>query len=567
MKGDRVEIVIDSGEGTQTYEVTATRAGRRVDIANRRGIIEVSEVTRTGTAVRTARFMASRVVALVEHPADTSGAGLACPDGPSEPMIQPYPWGTRDAIADLQGRPVPAPGPEAELWMGAHPSAPSGVGWTTLDEVIAAAPERALGAECAARFGGRLPFLLKVLSAAKALSIQVHPSRAQARGGLRRRERPRPGARRPGPELRGRLAQARTPLRPDPVRGGGRPARPRTTPRPCSAPWTWTSSSRWPPACWPRAPIREDAAWLAALARSLSCVAGRGRRRPLVADVVAACAAAGRLRRPLRGACAAVVRVAADHPGDLGVVALLLMRHEILQPGQAMFMPAGGLHSYLRGTGIELLANSDNVVRAGLTGKHVDVPELLKLVDPAVPVPVLAPRVLPDGIAWFDTPAPEFRLHIVDLSSPIVDLSSPANSSASPGSTVPSGSTNPLSSTIPSGSTNPLSSTVPSVSTVPSGLSVATGSPVPVGASLPAGSRGPAGPSSRAGVAAPAPSLALPGTGPRIVLCLDGACTLRAASAATLDLSRGDSCFIPFADGPVAATGHARLILATPAPA
>ena len=70
MKGDRVEIVIDSGEGTQTYEVTATRAGRRVDVTNRRGIIEVSEVTRTGTPVRTARFMASRVLALVEHPAD-----------------------------------------------------------------------------------------------------------------------------------------------------------------------------------------------------------------------------------------------------------------------------------------------------------------------------------------------------------------------------------------------------------------------------------------------------------------------------------------------------------------
>jgi len=70
MKGDRVEIVIDSGDGTQTYEVVATRAGRRVDITNRRGIIEVSEVTRTGTPVRTARFMASRVVALVEYPAD-----------------------------------------------------------------------------------------------------------------------------------------------------------------------------------------------------------------------------------------------------------------------------------------------------------------------------------------------------------------------------------------------------------------------------------------------------------------------------------------------------------------
>ena len=75
MKGDRVEIVIDSGEGTQTYEITATKAGRRVDIANRRGIIEVSEVTRTGTPVRTARFMASRVVALVEYPADSPEPG------------------------------------------------------------------------------------------------------------------------------------------------------------------------------------------------------------------------------------------------------------------------------------------------------------------------------------------------------------------------------------------------------------------------------------------------------------------------------------------------------------
>jgi hypothetical protein len=75
VKGDRVEIVIDSGEGTQTYEVTATRAGRRVEIVNRRGVIEVSEVTRTGTPVRTARFMATRVVALVEYPTDTSDAG------------------------------------------------------------------------------------------------------------------------------------------------------------------------------------------------------------------------------------------------------------------------------------------------------------------------------------------------------------------------------------------------------------------------------------------------------------------------------------------------------------
>jgi hypothetical protein len=74
MKGDRVEIVVDTGDGAKTYEVDATRAGRRVEVGTARGVVEVTEVTRTGTVVRTARFMASRIIALVEHPADTSAA-------------------------------------------------------------------------------------------------------------------------------------------------------------------------------------------------------------------------------------------------------------------------------------------------------------------------------------------------------------------------------------------------------------------------------------------------------------------------------------------------------------
>ena len=74
MKGDRVEIVVDSGDGAKTYEVSASKAGRRVEVSTVRGVVEVNEVTRTGTVVRTARFMASRVIALVEHPADTSEA-------------------------------------------------------------------------------------------------------------------------------------------------------------------------------------------------------------------------------------------------------------------------------------------------------------------------------------------------------------------------------------------------------------------------------------------------------------------------------------------------------------
>ena len=116
------------------------------------------------------------------------------------------------------------------------------------------------------------------------------------------------------------------------------------------------------------------------------------------------------------------MRIAADHPGDMGIVASLLMRHAVLQPGQAVFLPAGGLHAYLRGTGIELLANSDNVVRAGLTGKHIDVPELLKLLDPAVAVPVIEPAEITPGVVQYVTPAPEFQLYRAELGDEVTAL-------------------------------------------------------------------------------------------------------------------------------------------------
>ena len=140
-----------------------------------------------------------------------------------------------------------------------------------------------------------------------------------------------------------------------------------------------------------------------------------GDRGALIDDVVAACSRlASDSSNPYAAACAAIARVAGDHPGDIGIVAALLLQHAVLQPGQAVFMPAGGLHAYLHGTGIELLANSDNVVRAGLTGKHIDVPELLKLLDPAVMVPIVTPDVH-GNVADYGVRAPEFQLFRVDL--------------------------------------------------------------------------------------------------------------------------------------------------------
>lgn len=352
--------------------------------------------------------------------------------------------------------------------MGGHPSAPSGTDrdGLTLDAVIAADPETELGPACVARFGPRLPFLLKVLSAEQALSIQVHPSRAQAQAGFR--------------------AENKRGLAPDD------PARNYVDdwPKPellCAlTPFEVLAGLREP----------DDAAgFLRALAvEELLPLAGQlitntlqaildwpeAGQAALVAQVVAACARLALAEGPYAAPAAAAVRVAADHPGDLGVVASLLMRHAVLAPGQAMFVPAGGLHAYLRGTGIELLANSDNVVRAGLTGKHLDVPELLKLLDPSVVVPVLSPRVLPDGISWYDSPAPEFRLYLLE----------------------------------PAGQT-----------------------------------------------------VALPGEGPRVVLCTEGSAVLRSKRSKrgqVVELGRGGSCFVPAADGTVQATGHARLVLATP---
>jgi mannose-6-phosphate isomerase len=333
-----------------------------------------------------------------------------------EPVIRPYAWGSRYGIAALQGRPVPAQGPEAELWMGAHPAAPSGASGTTLDALIAADPERELGPECMARFGPRLPFLLKVLSADRALSIQVHPTQAQAEAGFR--------------------AENERGLAPDD------PARNYVDdwPKPellCAlTPFEVMTGLRAPAdaAGFLRALAVDLLAPLAAeLERAASPQVLRGvlasllewpqaGRQELVGRVVGACERLASTDGPYAGAATAVLREALDRPGDLGVVALLLMRHTVLEPAEAVFMPAGGLHTYLRGTGIEVLANSDNVVRAGLTGKHVDVPELLKLLDPAVAVPVLSPVPLAEGIRWFDTPAPEFRLYLADLAEHAIIL-------------------------------------------------------------------------------------------------------------------------------------------------
>lgn len=307
--------------------------------------------------------------------------------------------------------------------MGAHPSAPSGLDrrgvHATLDAVIAADPVGELGARCAERFGGRLPFLLKVVAAHQALSIQVHPSREQALAGYRaENERGLP----PGDKARNYVDDWPKPeilcaLTRFEVLAGMR------TTVDAAALLRALAVGELEPLAAELAAAGGPAALTGALARILTWPGQR--RAELIAAVTAACAGLAAAGGPYAEACAATVRIAGDHPGDLGVIGSLLMRHVVLAPGEAVFLPAGGLHSYLHGTGIELLANSDNVVRAGLTKKHIDVPELLKLTDPAVAVPVIEPRAAGDGgdvVSVYDSPAPEFRLYRAELGREAVTL-------------------------------------------------------------------------------------------------------------------------------------------------
>jgi mannose-6-phosphate isomerase len=331
--------------------------------------------------------------------------------------VQPYAWGSRTAIPELLGIPNPAGTAQAELWMGAHPAAPSpvvrGGAEVPLDAVIAADPVGELGAAVARRFGGRLPFLLKVLAAHSALSIQLHPDRATAEAGFAA-----DNARGLAPDASGRVYVDDWPkpeilcaLTRFEVLAGLR------APREAAEVLARLGVADLEPLI---ADLRA-ATGSAAAAAAVGATLGRLLSRPredvpgLVEAVVAACADAAHRDGPFAAAYDAVVRVSADHPGDIGLVCSLLMNHTVVEPGEALFMDAGGVHAYIQGTGVELMAASDNVIRAGLTPKHIDVPELLRVLDPAVPVPVLKAREESPGVEVFDTAVPEFRLRRVTV--------------------------------------------------------------------------------------------------------------------------------------------------------
>lgn len=330
-----------------------------------------------------------------------------------------YAWGSPTLLAELEGR-TPSGAPEAEVWFGDHPGDPSETpDGRTLDRRIA---------EEGAALGIRepLPYLLKLLAAASALSIQAHPSKAQAEIGFAREEAagiPRDAAHRMyrddnhKPELIVAISDTFRAL------AGLRDLA--DTRRLLDA-------------------LGSAAAPLAERLAADSPAAVVGWLLSDGADVARAvtAAAVGAEVDGFADELALVRRLDADFPGDPGIVVALLMNLVTLRRGEGLFVPAGVLHAYLEGLGVELMAASDNVLRGGLTPKHVDAAELAAvLVDATGAVPLVRPRAVAHRVASYDVPVPDFGLLVAHPGGDavVVSLPGPAIALATSGATTLTG--------------------------------------------------------------------------------------------------------------------------------
>ena len=323
--------------------------------------------------------------------------------------IQEYEWGSRTALPELLGRPA-STGPQAELWMGAHPRASSLVEyegrWVPLIDLIERFPGEILGKESVEKFGVTLPFLFKVLAAAKPLSIQVHPNRGQAARGFEEeneRDVPMdsPSRNYHDANHKPECLCALTPFR---ALSGFREIP--------------EMISLMKEVCLPG--LEEELASFQGdrnergLKRFFTALMtmGEGRKKRIIDEALIGAESAG----DGEGAFGWMIRLSEEFPGDIGILSPLLLNLVCLRPGEAVYLPAGRLHSYLGGTGIELMANSDNVLRGGLTPKHVDLPELLRIVNfsggKVMPIP---PEDRGPSERVYPTPADEFSLTVITV--------------------------------------------------------------------------------------------------------------------------------------------------------
>jgi mannose-6-phosphate isomerase len=321
--------------------------------------------------------------------------------------VRHYPWGSRTVIPELLGEQSPADRPYAELWMGAHPDAPSVLSdGTPLDKAIETAPAALLGADVQERFGARLPFLMKVLAAEQPLSLQAHPTNEQARAGFA------------AEEAAGVPHDEPTRTFKDPFH----------KPELLLALTTFEALCGFRPVeeslhCLAKLQVPELKPTIAALARGglraaiPQLIALSPDHRELLVSAVATAAARfvaahdPEFINTYRWAAS----LAETYPGDPGVVISLMCNHLRLAPGEAVFLPAGNLHAYLSGAGVEVMASSDNVLRGGLTAKYVDLAALIEVLDfTDGRVPILHPVLGPGGLRY-PVPVDDFDLTRIQL--------------------------------------------------------------------------------------------------------------------------------------------------------
>lgn len=330
-----------------------------------------------------------------------------------------YAWGSLTGISEALGT-EPSGAPEAELWLGAHPGSParildpSSVGASTLAEWIAREPDEALagveGSVDPVSGAPRLPFLLKILAAGGPLSLQAHPSAETARRRFVEEEES----------------------------GIARDAADRNYKDPFHKPeLIYALSESFDALCGFREP-HDSRALLAELAErvpgddaeAISAFAATldGEPSEVLRRAVSWLLADGD-RAEIGSLVAAVVRASADderletatvrdldesYPGDPGVVLSLLLNRVRLRRGEVLYLPAGNIHAYLLGTGVELMAASDNVLRGGLTPKHIDVPELVSVLEfSPLPVPYLPAEEPAPGLRVYRPDVPDFVLDVV----------------------------------------------------------------------------------------------------------------------------------------------------------
>lgn len=301
-----------------------------------------------------------------------------------------YAWGSTGEISALLG--LPASGrTEAELWLGAHEGSPSRVVGTdeTLIDIV----------------GGRLPFLLKVLAAGSPLSLQAHPTMEQAAAGFARENAL--GIPLDAPDRNYRDAFHKPEL-------------------------IYALSEKFEALCGFRSAagfrsildglgltvdlLTDDSS----LRTVFEWLISRGPGVDALIDAVIAV--------PDNGSAelATAKQLARDYPGDPGIVISLMLNRVTLERGEVLYLPAGNIHAYLRGVGIELMSSSDNVLRGGLTPKHIDVPELLSVLDfTPVGVPYLAAEHPSPTVEVFRPDVPDFVLAVID-SEGAYDLTGPA---------------------------------------------------------------------------------------------------------------------------------------------